>query len=161
MNAPFFYGETDLLIDAKHRLILPADARKAIMPQHGEELFVIVGSNRVPWMYPDKYYEFLVSRTMPEVTPDDDLVAFAQLKYAMAFRVKWDAQGRMVLPDKLLRLTGTLTEVTLLGCQDHLELWNRSAWEQRREFLWKNRDDVERRAKDARKKNMLDLKQNV
>jgi len=131
------------------------------MPVHGEELFVIVGSNRVPWMYPDKYYEHLVSRTMPEVTPDDDLVAFAQLKYAMASKVKYDVQGRMVLPDKLLKHTGIQTDVTLIGCQDHLEIWNRNQWEERRNYLWNNRDDVERRAKEARRKNVVEMKREL
>ena len=161
MKAPFFHGETDLQIDLKHRLILPAEARKAIMPEHGEELFVVVGSNRVPWMYPDKYYEFLVSQTMPEVIPDEASIAFNQLKYAMAYRVKWDAQGRMVLPEKLLKLTGLKTEVTLLGCRDHLQLWDRSRWEGRREELWQTGIEVERKAREANRRRQLEITKDV
>ena len=151
LKAPFFHGEFELTVDSKNRLLVPAEVRRAIDPAvHGTALFLIVGPNRVPWMYPDRYYEILVSQTPTDITPDEDLLAYAQLKFAMASRIEWDAQGRVVMPEKTLKRTGIQKDVTVIGVRDHLELWNRADWESRFEQLFANSAEIESKAKKAR-----------
>ena len=53
------------------------------------------------------------------------------MNFAMASKVDPDKQGRLTLPEKLLRRTRIEREITLIGVRDHLELWNRSEWEAR------------------------------
>ncbi len=118
--------------------------------QDGEAFFLIVGINRVPWLYPERYYQDLVTQAVPEVTPGEDLLAFDQLNFALASRLDWDKQGRILVPDKTLRRTGLNREVTLIGARDHLELWNRADWDARREELLKRSSEIALRAKQAR-----------
>jgi DNA-binding transcriptional regulator/RsmH inhibitor MraZ len=68
--------------------------------------------------------------------PNEDVLAFNQIHFAMASLVEWDKQWRMLLPDKTLKRTGIGREVTLIGARDHLELWNRADWERRFEELF-------------------------
>jgi MraZ protein len=146
------YGEHELTIDEKNRIVVPAEVRNSIeAARDGEGFFLIIGPNRKPWVYPDRYYQQLVSlKAQQEITPDEDLLVFDQMNFAMASKVDPDKQGRLTLPDKLLRRTRTEREITLIGVRDHLELWNRAEWEaQFQENLEKYREITER-AKRAR-----------
>jgi len=116
----------------------------------GEAFFVVVGINRKPWFYPERYYAELASQQSQELMPGEDLLAFDQLNFATASRVEWDKQGRITLPEKALRRTGLAKDVTLIGANDHLELWNRADWEGRFEELFARSSEIALRAKQAR-----------
>lgn len=150
MRHPVLFGEYELTIDDKNRLLVPAEIRRSIPPEYGEAFFVVIGTNRVPWMYPEKYYEELVMQAPAEMTPGDDLLAFDQLHFAMTSKMPWDKQGRVLVPDKTLRRASIGKEVTLIGARDHLELWNRTDWEVRREELMQRSSEIAAKAKLAR-----------
>ena len=151
MQHAILYGEHELTIDGKNRLLIPAEIRKSLDPQRdGESFFLVIGRNRKPWLYAEKYYQHLVSLGQQELTPDEDVLAFDQYHFAMVAQVSWDKQGRLLLPDKTLKRTGTAREVTLIGARDHLELWNRSEWENRFEELMQRSNEVTQRARQAR-----------
>lgn len=136
MNHAILYGEHELSIDQKNRMLLPVEIRKSLDSERdGDAFFVVIGRNRKLWLYPQKYYEHLVSHRQQELTPDEDALAFDQYHFAMVSRVELDKQGRLLLPDKTLRRTGTQREISLIGARDHLEVWNRAEWEARFEEL--------------------------
>jgi MraZ protein len=145
------FGSYDLTIDDKNRVLIPSEIRKAIVPERdGEAFFLIVGINRRPWFYPERYYEELVFQQKPEITPGEDALAFDQMNFGMANKIPWDKQGRLVMPDKMLKRTEINKEVTLVGSRDHLELWNRADWAAREEELDQQRVEIALRAKQAR-----------
>jgi MraZ protein len=130
LRHPVLYGEYELTIDDKSRLLIPSEIRRSIVPeQHGEALFLVRGINKVPWFYNERYWEELVARAPQEMTPAFDRLAFDQLHFARASKVEPDKQGRIVVPDKVLRRSNIKREVTLIGVRDHLELWNREDWD--------------------------------
>lgn len=151
MRHGLLYGSYELTIDDKNRLLIPSEVRRAIIPERdGEAFFLIVGVNRRPWFYTEKYYEYLVNQQAPEITPGEESLAFDQMNFAMTSRVEWDKQGRVLVPDKTLRRTGTHKEVTLIGARDHLELWNRDEWSAREEQLDRQRGEIAVKARQAR-----------
>src|SRR5436190_8999545 len=136
LRHPILFGEYDLTIDEKNRLPIPALVRKLINPEvDGDAFFMVVGGNRKPWLYPKRYYEELVMQVPAELTPGAQQQDFDQLRFAMTSLLEWDAQGRILIPERTLKRTGLNREVTLFGSRDHLELWNRDDWEVRREEL--------------------------
>jgi MraZ protein len=146
------YGEHELTLDEKNRLLVPSDIRKSLVPQRdGEAFFLVVGQNRKPWLYTEKYYEFLVSSGEQRLMPDEDVLAFNQYYFAMASRSELDKAGRILISEKTLQRTGTRREVTLIGAKDHLEIWNRSEWEPHREELFRNRTELMLRAQRAQR----------
>ena len=147
---PVLIGEYELTIDGKNRLLVPAEIRRAIPPEHGEAFYLVVGINRVPWLYPERYYEELVMQAPTDMTPGEDLLAFDQLVFGMASKLPWDKQGRVLIPDKTLKRASISKDVTVVGVRDHLELWDRAAWEARREELERRSSEVFARAKPAR-----------
>jgi len=120
-------GEFELGIDDKNRLSLPSDIRKAInSDRDGDAFFLVLGRNGKPWLYPELYYEQMVFQEQPEITPEEEQLDFDHMNFALADKVTWDSQGRMLIPDKTLKRTGLGKEVTMIGSRDHLEIWNRS-----------------------------------
>lgn len=138
MRNAIFIGEHDLTLDDKNRLLVPSDVRRVMSPERdGEGFYVIIGVNRKPWLFPERYYELLLDReaeTLPpeaELNPDLQRLDDWQKRFGMARRVAWDRQGRILLPEATLRRTETQRDVTLVGVRNHLELWNRDDWERR------------------------------
>jgi MraZ protein len=148
---PVLFGEYELNVDDKNRLLIPSEVRSRIRPEeHGDGYFLVIGINRHPWLYPERYYEDLVTRQQTDITPAQDLLAFDQMHFALASRLEPDKQGRVLLPDKILKRAGIKKEVTLIGARDHLELWNRSDWDARREELEQRGPEIALAAKRVR-----------
>jgi len=145
------YGEYEISFDSKHRALLPVELRRAIDPKRdGEALFLVVGINRVPWLYPEKYYQELVTRDPADITPGDESLAFDQMMFAMAHRLQPDPGGRVLIPEKILKRVGIEKQATLIGVNDHMELWDTKAWERRREELMSRSSEIALKAKLAR-----------
>jgi MraZ protein len=144
-------GEHELSIDEKSRLPIPAALRKSLDPERdGDAFYMVLGWNRKPWLYPEKYYEQMVSRAQGDLMPGEEQLDFDHMNYALADKIAWDAQGRLQIPVKTLRRSELNREVTVIGARDHLEIWNRSDWEARREQLLARSAEVVIRAKQAR-----------
>lgn len=141
-----FYGKYNLTIDDKNRVLVPAEIRRCIeVERDGDAFFMVVGQNERLWLYPDKYYKTLAAQIRSGITLNDDILVFRQLHFALASRLEWDKQGRMVVPEESLNSAMLTKDVTLIGADDHLEIWNRSDWidyekqlrDRRREILQK------------------------
>ena len=156
MPHAILYGEHELTLDEKNRVLVPAEIRKALDPERdGRAFFLVVGQNQRLWFYPDVYYSQIVTKTDQELTLHEDELAFDQMHFARASRVEWDTQGRLVIPAKALRRTGLGEgdrDVTLIGVRDHLELWRRSDWDAREaELARRHSEIVAQRARHARR----------
>jgi MraZ protein len=148
------YGEHELTLDEKNRLLVPAEVRKSLEPERdGRAFFLVVGQNQRLWFYPENYYSQIVTQSQQDLTLDEDHLAFDQIHFARANRVEWDSQGRLVIPTKALRRAGigeTDREVTLIGVRDHLELWTRADWDAREAELSRRHAEI-LKARQARK----------
>lgn len=130
MNHGIFVGEHELVIDEKNRLLIPSEVRRSLIPDRdGNAFYVVIGPNRKPWLYPEKYYEYLVSERKQGLAPNKNVVSFALSHFGMASLVEWDKQWRVLIPDKTLARTTTSKQITLVGAGDHLQIWNREDWE--------------------------------
>jgi MraZ protein len=144
-------GEHELTIDEKNRLAIPSEIRKSMNPERdGAAFYLVLGLNRKPWLYTERYYEELVFQAQPEITPGEEQLDFAHANFALAEKVDWDAQGRMRINEKTLRRSELNREITLIGAGDHLEIWNTADWEARREEILKRHAEIAIRAKKAR-----------
>lgn len=138
-----FTSAFELKIDPKNRLFIPVEVRKSIDPKFvGAAVYVILGPNRVPWLYPDTRYDGILDGVPMKMTPDPVQVNYVHAMFAMSKKLEWDEQGRVVLPEKLLTEAGIEKDVTLAGCGDHLEIWNRAAWDAHTRELWAKIPDI-------------------
>lgn len=136
MNTGLLHGEYELTLDEKNRLLIPAEIRRRLNPTDGQSAFFIkLGNNNVPWLYSTSRFAEVTAGNNPGMDPSDEELDRLHFDYAMTYELEWDKQGRAVVPERLLRKTGTGKDVMLVGSKDHLELWNKDAWEQRMDAL--------------------------
>lgn len=63
---------------------------------------------------------------------------------SMTYKVEWDAQGRILIPERLAKFASLGKEVTLVGAVDHFEIMNRDKYEQMlaaQMFSWEQKYD--------------------
>ncbi len=139
MQSPVFFGEFELLLDSKNRLLVPVEVRRRVSQEHGNEAFFLVAGsqNRVPWLFPERYYEFLATQGRQSLLPDPNATAFYRMAFGMASLQTVDSIGRVLIPARTVDKTLIKDEkdLTLVGVWDHLELWPRQAWNNERERL--------------------------
>ena len=122
-------GEFETVVDAKHRLAINASFREQIVPaEDGENWILVLGPDRHLWLYPDLAYRRLLSRLQSSPLPDRSTSKISLL-FAMARYLKSDTQGRVVLPEKSMERAIIGEHVTLVGMNDHIEIWPSEDWE--------------------------------
>jgi len=58
-----------------------------------------------------------------------DARVYLRLYFSQAENVEIDKQGRIRLPERLMKFAGLSQEVVLLGVNDRVELWDRARWD--------------------------------
>lgn len=138
------------MIDDKNRLLIPSGVRKSLEPQRdGEGFYLTIGLDSRLWLYPELTYENLVSQFPPDLLPTDEQLMFNQLNFAMTSRLSLDKQGRVLLPDHMLKEAGMDREVVLNGAGDHLELWKPDEWASYRQELMARRSELAAKVRQA------------
>jgi len=123
-------GEFEQTLDAKHRLAINAAFREQLVAdEDGSNWILVLGPDRHLWLYPDLYYRRLLATLKRSPLPDRH-VGKLGLLFAMARYLKSDSQGRVVLPEKSMERAVIGADVTLVGMNDHIEIWPTKDWEQ-------------------------------
>jgi MraZ protein len=124
-------GEYQHVVDNKSRILISNKLRNQIdVDEHGSNFYLVLGSNGILCLYPEKYFEQIALAATPGTTAPDEAVTFERMSFAMSSKVELDGQGRLLLNDKLRKRAGLKDHITLIGVRDHIELWNSESWEQ-------------------------------
>ena len=124
-------GEYQHVIDAKSRVLVSNKLRNQIDAEaHGSNFYLVLGANGILCLYPEKYFEQIVMAVAPGTTAPDEAVAFERMSFALSSKVELDAQGRLLINERLRKRAGLKENITLVGVRDHIELWNSENWQQ-------------------------------
>ena len=124
-------GEYQHVIDGQNRVLISNKLRSQLdVDEHGSNFYLVLGANGILCLYPEKYFEQIVLALAPHTTAPDEAVAFERISFALASKVELDAQGRLLLNERLRKRAGLKDRITLVGVRDHIELWNNENWEQ-------------------------------
>jgi len=124
-------GEYQHVVDDKGRVLVSNKLRSQIdADEHGSDFYLVLGANGILCLYPQKYFEHIALAVAPGTAAPDEAVAFERMSFALASKIELDAQGRLLLNDKLRKRAGLKDQITLIGVRDHIELWNSESWEQ-------------------------------
>ena len=137
-----FVGWHELTIDAKQRLAVPSEIRSQLGASGdgqtdgqsgggGESggLYAVIQEGPTLSLYTVAGFEKRAEQLEASPRPPEEVLAYEQMFYALASRVELDKQGRVRLPERLLRIAGLARDVVMIGVKDHLQIHDRTAWE--------------------------------
>ncbi|MBR4474099.1 MAG: division/cell wall cluster transcriptional repressor MraZ [Oscillospiraceae bacterium] len=115
-------GEYQHALDNKGRIFIPARLREEL----GQVAYVTLSMDRCLSVYSENSWEGLIQKVnaLPYVRQRKMRPLFAH-----AVRCEMDAQGRILLPQSLRDWAGLEKNVTVVGCNNHAELWNSESWQ--------------------------------
>ncbi len=149
-----FTNAFDRTIDAKSRIQVPTQVRDNMQSGQPSVLYLVPGSRQGTLsLFLTEQFESMAAHMDTQPIPDEDRLTYQQVFYSMACRLEMDKQGRVVLPDRLLRSAGIGPDVVLTGAGNHLDLWNKADYEA---FISENLSQwqsVQRQARAASVKN--------
>ena len=117
-------GNHPTRIDDKGRLKIPNGFRTSIESQHGPELFVTSVSGDYVRVYPMAVWQE-IERKLAAVPPSHPArQRFLDRVNTFGQDAGMDKQGRVLIPQLLRELAGMTGEVSVLGLQNHLAVWN-------------------------------------
>ena len=116
-------GQYQHSIDAKGRLFIPAKLREEL----GDTFYVtIAGTDPCLAVYSEEGWEKLTEK-FDSLPYSKAKKAIRQL-YSNAAKCEPDAQGRILLPQKLRAYAKLEKDVTVIGVSNRAEIWSAAAW---------------------------------
>ena len=123
-----FRGVSELVLDAKGRLAIPARHRDVLAAASGR-LVITADHGGCLLIYPLATWEPIQARLMQLSSFDDQIRALQRLIVGHADDVELDAAGRILVPPALRRYAGLDRRVVLIGQGQKLELWDEVRWQ--------------------------------
>lgn len=117
-----FLGTTDHNLDAKGRVILPTHFREEL----GESFYITMGFNRCVQVLSEAQFDRL--RDQIRQLPADKALSLQYLLVSPAKLVTPNSQGRVSIPQKLREDAGLNGEVTVVGMDTRVEIWDKATF---------------------------------
>ena len=116
-------GTYEHSIDAKGRLFIPAKLREEL----GVSFHLAMGVDACLAIYPQETWNRFTEKfaSLPMSQSKSMRALFAN-----AARCELDAQGRIVIPQKLRDYAKLDKETVIIGVNDRAEIWSKQAWQE-------------------------------
>ena len=111
-------------LDDKGRIIIPSKYREKLP----ERLILTKGIDKCLYLYQEKDFEHFISKLNSLAFTKQDVRLFMRFFLSSAITIELDKQGRMLIPSFLIEYANFKEDVMILGVMDHLELWDKTSW---------------------------------
>ena len=118
-----FLGTSDHNLDAKGRVILPTKFREEL----GDSFYLTMGFERCVQVLSCAEFDRL--REQIRLLPADKALSLQYLLISPAVLVSPNSQGRVSIPQKLREDAGLTGEVTVVGMDTRIEIWDKAAFD--------------------------------
>jgi MraZ protein len=126
---PVFRGVTELALDAKGRLAVPAKHRDVLVAHADGQLVLTADPSRCLLLYPLIAWQPIQARLMSLSSFNDKIRGLQRLLVGHADDVELDGAGRILIPPALRRYANLDKHVVLVGQGHKLELWDNAQWQ--------------------------------
>ena len=124
-------GSSLAKLDEKGRLKLPASFRSGLEPKFGSDFFVTSLRGDSIRIYPMDVWLRVEERLARASSLNPSVMRFKNAVNYYGQSTPMDSQGRILIHPLLRERADVRGEVVVLGQQDFLEVWNRTAFEER------------------------------
>lgn len=142
-------GVCSINLDAKGRIAIPTRYRAELQESCERQMIVTVavnsqcvGESGCLWLYPLPQWEKLELTISKLPTLNKTAEKLRRFLIGNASESDIDAQGRLLLPEKLRQFAGMKKKIVLVGQLNKFEIWNDEAWVEK-EKEWMSGNDTE------------------
>lgn len=121
-----FYGQKDLAIDDKSRLVLPSLFRNEFT---GGICYASIGLDSCIELYPEETYQEKAKKFMSLSDFDPKARKVKRTFISNTFSIQIDSHNRILLPKTLSSKASISKKVVIVGMYDHLEIWDSELFE--------------------------------
>ena len=125
MSSQFtFTGQYSFNIDSKNRINIPAPLRKQFSNKDKKTFVVTRGIDNCAWIYPITEWKKIQNelQQLSSLTKTNRIFLRNHLRHANI--LKYDSQGRFVLPQSLIEYASIKKDITIIGVLNKIEIWN-------------------------------------
>jgi MraZ protein len=125
-GAKFLVGLDEATIDDKGRILIGKKQRERL----GEPFALCLTPTGCLAAYPQAIWEEQVIEVLSHSSINQGREQYSRLLMGSAAdELKFDAQGRVVIPQKLREMAQLKDRVLLVGCGDRIEIWAHQEWD--------------------------------
>ena len=134
-GSKLFMGEYHHNVDDKGRLVLPSKFRNLL----GENFIITRGFEKCLYVYSLAEWEKLENQLKTLHFTKKDARTVNRFFFSGAAECEFDSQGRTCLTSPLVSYAGLIRECVIIGANDRIEIWDKSAWDT---FMLENNDQL-------------------
>jgi MraZ protein len=116
-------------LDDKQRLAIPKSLRDELTHTDSKALYLAPETDSSLSLFSADVFSRRATRLEQDAALQGRAKNYLRLYYSQAEQVEVDAQGRIRIPERLLKFAGLKQDVVLLGVNDHVEVWDQAQWE--------------------------------
>ncbi|MCC6916003.1 division/cell wall cluster transcriptional repressor MraZ [Nitrosomonas sp.] len=124
-----FRGSTQLSLDNKSRLAIPAKYRDELFASCGGNIVVTADPSRCLLIYPQPVWEPIEEKLSSFSSFNMQIRSLQRLIIGNACDVEMDSSGRILISAPLRQFAGLQKEVVLIGQGAKFELWDKEKWD--------------------------------
>jgi MraZ protein len=121
-----FVGEYKIKFLGKGRIALPKKIRSLLS---GQRVILSRGFEKCIFGYEKKAWEDSSQRQMETPVTEEKGRAIRRYLFSGAMVLRFDSQGRVVVPQFLLDYAQIEKTITVIGAGDHFEIWGSENWQ--------------------------------
>lgn len=137
-----FRGVTNLSLDSKGRMAVPARYREQLQAESDGRVVVTVDRDGCLLIYPFSEWETIERELVRLPALNKQARRLQRLLIGHATECEFDGQGRILVPGPLRDFAGIDRRVVLIGQGNKFELWDEETWNEQR-AAWMAADDEE------------------
>lgn len=133
-----FYGLYEYTLDNKGRLCIP----KKIKERCNGILYIMKGFEGALALYTADAFDSLAKEVETLDFNKKETRAFLRVRLSSVCELELDGHNRILIPTHLLNKYKIGKDVIMIGVGDHIEIWDKNAYEQYEDETNKNFEDI-------------------
>ncbi|MFC2091487.1 division/cell wall cluster transcriptional repressor MraZ [Elusimicrobiota bacterium] len=115
-------GQYSRNIDTKRRIFIPSEFRIT------SSWVITLGLEQCLFLFPDKEWNRITDRIKNLPLTKKDARSFLRVLLSRARSITCDSQGRIIVPEFLVKYSDITDSCISVGMLDRIELWNPESW---------------------------------